>query len=439
MTVEQTKIFGTDYGILYGLKNRVNGKKVIGSKIAGEPLTYVTSLGHDNEFWDDYRAGHIDRFILARPSVSMTTSSEWMALDYGLSECPDNFYNVVNSAHKGDGRVDPDIMKNVINFIAEDDFEDFTPTISETSARTQNVIKCIEEGFYPVVMTPIDTVLSYSRKQVRVVLTNIATATKIRDYMNENPEGAREKFSPIVVVVMPDGSHCVNDGNTRLTAADWARWNEVSTIFVPWTDLTDNPSELPVVQELLGSGLNRENDTFRGKNSQNDLKMQFDRIVSEKLPNFDPTNESAKEYVKVLLTDYFLTSGIIPTKVAFNGTFKSFITMKTREANERLIKGNLITYTDGELTKKKYLDYEQHGIACVTATADKLSYGHACAYIMRHMKQTGWNKGAIIIHYTSKSQIVKVREDDLIRENEEFLKYWGLDVTIEVLPFSSES
>ena len=76
MNVEQTKIFGTDYGILYGLKNRVNGKKVIGSKIAGEPLTYVTSLGHDNEFWDDYRAGHIDRFILARPSVSMTTSSE---------------------------------------------------------------------------------------------------------------------------------------------------------------------------------------------------------------------------------------------------------------------------------------------------------------------------------------------------------------------------
>lgn len=440
--MKTAKIFGEDYGILYGLKNRVTGKMVIGSKVSGDYASYVTSLLPTNEFWEDYRNGEIDRFVLATPSVEMTKAAEWMALDFGLSKFPNNFYNIKNSAHKVDERINPEIMKNVINFITGEEFTDYVPKTSNISKRIKKLAEDIEANCYPVVSVPIELVLKYDRKQVRADMTNEKTAWNIAGYMKEKPKEAREKINPIVVVVMPDGTNCINNGNTTLTAADWAHWSEVPVVYVQWTDLCDEVEKLYDAQELLGSHLNRETGYYKTTNSQSDITAQFKRIVYNNMPDFDPnvTPSAGVSYIKNLLEDYFLHGGIIPTPSKFEGAWKSFYNDAKKTSHERMITGEFRNWTESELKQKRWVDYEQHGFPCIFASADKLKLCQAATFILRHIKQQEGTpnvipkKGAIIIHYKNKSQVVDVEQNNRVQENEDFLKWLGYDVTIEVLP-----
>lgn len=437
------KTFGEDYGILYGLKNRNNGKLVIGSKVSGDYASYITSLQPDNEFWDDYRKGKIDRFVLATPSVEMTKAAEWMALDFGLSQFPDNFYNIKNSAHKVDERVDPEIMKNVINFINGEEFIDHTPKVSNLSEHIKNLAKEIETNCYPAVDVPIDIVLKYDRKQVRSDMTNERNAREISQFMKAKPQEAQQKINAIVSVVMPNETNCINNGNTTLTAADWAHWSVIPVIYVQWTDLCDDIEKLPDAQELLGSHLNRHDGFYKETNSQNDLKAQFARIVKNNMPDFDPnvTPVAGVSYIKDLLEDYFLRGGIIATPQKFEGAWKSFFNDAKKQSHERMITGEFRNWTESELKRKRWVDYEQNGIPCIYASADKLNLCAAATFALRHMKQKEGisgvkeKKGAIIIHYKNKSQVVDVQQNDLIQENLEFLEWLGYDVSIEVLPY----
>lgn len=438
------KTFGEDYGILYGLKNRNNGKLVIGSKVSGDYASYVTSLQPDNEFWDDYRKGEVDRFVLATPSVEMTKAAEWMALDFGLSQFPNNFYNIKNSAHKVDERVNPEIMKNIINFITGEEFIDHTPKISDISERAKKLAEEIESNCYPVVKVPTDVVLTYDRKQVRSDMTNEDTARKIAQFMRAHPQEAQQKINPITAVVMPDKKICINNGNTTLTAADWAHWSVVPVVYVQWTDLCDDVKTLPDAQELLGSHLNKDDGFYKKTNSQNDLKAQFARIVENNMPDFDPnvTPVAGVSYIKNLLEDYFLRGGIIPTPQQFEGAWKSFYSDATKKSHERMITGKFRNWTESELKRKRWVDYEQHGIPCIYATADKLKLCQAATFALRHLKQKEGvsgvkeKKGAIIIHYKNKSQVVDVEQNNLVQENSDFLKWLGYDISIEVLPYT---
>jgi hypothetical protein len=311
------------------------------------------------------------------------------------------------------------------------------------SQHIKKLAEDIEANCYPVVSVPIELVLKYDRKQVRADMTNEKTAGDIAGYMKVKPKEAREKINPILVVVMPDGTNCVNNGNTTLTAADWAHWSEVPVVYVQWTDLCDEVEKLHDAQELLGAHLNRETGYYKTTNSQSDIKAQFERIVYNNMPDFDPnvTPAAGVSYIKNLLEDYFLHGGIIPTPAKFEGAWKSFYNDAKKTSHERMITGEFRNWTESELKQKRWVDYEQHGFPCIFASADKLKLCQAATFILRHIKQQEGTpnvipkKGAIIIHYKNKSQVVDVEQNNRVQENEDFLKWLGYDVTIEVLPY----
>ncbi|WP_347852316.1 ParB/Srx family N-terminal domain-containing protein [Planktomarina sp.] len=427
------KVFGRDYGIVYGWVNKETGKKVIGSKVSGEPSTYITSLGPDNIFWQEYKMGKMVKHILAKPSLKMTPVAEWFALDFAMSQFPQDFYNIKNTAHKGDELVDLEIKRNLVNFISDEPFEDLTTPSSELGDRLLQLALQVEGKAIPSVKVPISVIAGYDRKQVRTVQTNHKNAADIKQLMLQNPAQSQELFGPIVCVVMPNGQFVINDGNTRLEAALLAQWLEAPCVYIPWQDLTDDKDELEVAMELFGSTLNRESPERKSPNSANDLKKQMRSILLNKCPKFNFKNKSHVEYGKTLIDDYF--ANIVPSRQKITSNWNAVLTLMKNESAELQIEGNLRTYSDNQLKRIKFEKYELNNIACVVHKSNKMDHNEVVVYAMNRMMHLGLSKGAIVVHYDNKPAIVKAEELGLVDKVRELIEFYNLDITVEELPF----
>ena len=103
---------------VYGFRNRINGKMNIGVKSAdGEDmLTYITSL-NDEEFWEDYSKGLMEKSILfigESKHEDLAKTIEWFALKYGISTKPEKFYLKKNNAHCVDEKLLTKKIKEIV-------------------------------------------------------------------------------------------------------------------------------------------------------------------------------------------------------------------------------------------------------------------------------------------------------------------------------------
>ncbi len=429
---------------VYAFRNRVTGKMNIGVKSAdGEDiLTYITSL-NDEEFWEDYSKGLMEKSILfigESKHEDLAKTIEWFALKYGISTKPEKFYLKKNNAHCVDEKLlTKKIKQIVIDYINGGSGIEIPDAYAEDKTIIQLIDKNIQERKYQVFEMDTKTVHKYFRNQVRTDQYDPAHVNKIVTGMREQPDEARKVFGPVIVVVEEDGTYWILDGNNRIEAAmkmvkNKEGWATVPVILLNCTEFGSTEKQRQNNYDLFGLLQNKRKFEVKKENSKEDLKRNINNfIVSEGLDLSKPTHV---ERARTLIYDRFLM--VCESKSQLNGVLVSILNDFEKERLEMRYQKNLITYDDGFFSDYLWNKYEKHDIAAVSTTQSKAKYAEVLGWVFRRMQTVDAKKGAIVLYYSSKAELVNDEQEKWIDKLKETIRFNNLPITVEVLPAFEE-
>lgn len=425
---------------VYAFRNRINGKMNIGVKSAdGEDmLTYITSL-NDEEFWEDYSKGLMEKstlFIGPAVEEDLARTIEWFALKYGISTKPEKFYLKKNNAHcVNEKLLTKKIKQAVIDYINGGPGIEVVDTCAEDKELVLSIHSNIVEKKYQIHHIDTKVVHAYLRNQVRTDQYDSAHVNNIYTGMKEQPEEAVKVFGPIIVVVEQDGSHWILDGNNRVEAAmkmvkDKRGWTNVPVIFLNYTEFGSTEKQRQNNYDTFGTFENKRPFETKKPNSKEDLMRVINNfIVREGLDLSKPTHV---ERARSLIYDRFLM--VCESKSQLNGILVRIINDFEKERLELRYQKNLITYDDGFFNDYLWNKYEKHDIAAVSTSQSKAKYAEVLGWIFRRMQTVDAKKGAIVLYYASKAELVNDEQEKWIDKLKETIRFNNLPITVEVLP-----
>lgn len=426
---------GSNTSYLYAWLDAENDMDNIGCKTprGASKESYITSL-KDETWWERYGWGKMKQYILAVGSEEVIRAAEWFALDYGIKAHPTRFYNKKNNAHMGDqSLLTLEMKKTIIDYIER---RGNGLNIQSTDASNNALIMRIYDDImsrkvYVIRMMDISEVDDMVRNQVREQLINWSQVYKIRQRLMEDPAKARSTMGPIVVVVNEDGTHTVIDGNTRLEAAKGAKgWKEVPVVFINWTEFGETEKVRLDNYTQFGLYANAEEFETKAENSDADLKRRINNIIVD--GEYDLTQEVHVDRARDVV--YSKMEIIVPSKRKIAGLFKSVINDFKRNQAEMKYQGNLISYNESFFKGYCWDNYGIQGIATVHVKVPEAAHAKAIGYILRVMRRTGATKGAIILYYSTKSEIYDELQDNWIEDLKNTIAYSKLPITVEVMP-----
>lgn len=425
---------------VYAFRHRITGKMNIGVKSAdGEDmLTYITSL-NDEEFWNDYSKGLMEKSILfigEKKDEDLARTIEWFALKYGISTNPDKFYLKKNNAHcVNEKLLTKKIKQTVIDYINGGS----GIVVPDTSALDKEIVLLIHNNIrekkYQIHHIDTKTVYKYSRNQVRTNQYEPAHVRNIITGMLEKPEEAVKTFGPVIVVVEEDGSHCILDGNNRIEAAmkmvkDKKGWLTVPVVYLNYTEFGSTEKQRLNNYDTFGTLANKPPFESKKPNSKEDLKRVINNfIIREGLDLAKPTHV---ERARTLIYDRFLM--VCESKSQLNGVLVSILNDFEKERLEMRYQKNLITYDDGFFSDYLWNKYEKHDIAAVSTTQSKAKYAEVLGWIFRRMQTVDAKKGAIVLYYSTKAELVNDEQEKWIDKLKETIRFNNLPIIVEVLP-----
>jgi len=425
---------------VYAFRNRINGKMNIGVKLAdGEDmLTYITSLS-DEEFWEDYSKGLMEKSILFMGNADgedLARTIEWFALKYGISTKPEKFYLKKNNAHCVDEKLlTKKIKQTVIDYINGGSGIEVPDTCAEDKLIVVSIHNNIKEKKYQIHQIDTKVVHKYSRNQVRTDQYDSAHVNNIVTGMKEQPEEAVKVFGPIIVVIEKDGSHWILDGNNRVEAAmrmvkDKKGWTTVPVIFLNYTEFGSTEKQRQNNYDTFGTLENKRPFETKKPNSKEDLKRVINNfIVREGLDLSKPTHV---ERARTLIYDRFLM--VCESKSQLNGALVSILNEFAKDQHELRYQKNLITYDDGFFSNYLWENYEKHDIAAISTTQSKAKFAEVLGWIFRRMQTVDAKKGAIVLYYASKAELVNDEQEKWIEKLKETIRFNNLPITVDVLP-----
>lgn len=428
-------IYDTNSSFLYAYRNKQNGMMNIGSKTPrGEKKeTYITSLHEDSPFWTEYANKNMVKSHLFIGEEATVKALEWFALDYGTKVMPDKFYNSKNTAHRGDqSLLSQKMMQDVIDYIEGrsngiDIIDDGDESLS--GKIVDSLMQRIANGEFKVHQLPVTEVYSYQRSQVRYEKINHATVNEIKTLMEQEPVKARETFKPVIIVNGEERR--VVDGNTRLGAAYKAKgWKQslIPVILIDEREFGETEERREDTIRLFGVSANAKAFEVKVPNSDADILREINNFLCDK--NLDFNDELHKDHARELLYQRFYPR-VIPSRQKISGLFKKFINDWDKTQTELKYQKNLITYDEAFFTKYAWDNYGSKGVASIHATVGECSLGKPLAYIQRHMRTKKCHKGAIILHYTKKSDLENNQD---IEDIEDVIRFHKLPIVVDVLP-----
>jgi len=425
---------------VYAFRNRITGMMNIGVKSAdGEDiLTYITSLNNE-EFWEQYSKGLMEKSILffgESKHEDLAKTIEWFALKYGISTKPEKFYLTKNNAHcVNEKLLTKEIKQIVIDYINGGSGIEVPDSCAEDKNIILSIDRNIQERKYQVFEMDTKIVHEYFRNQVRTDEYDPAHVSKIVTGMHEQPDEARKVFGPVIVVIKEDGSYWILDGSNRIKAAmkmfkNKKGWATVPVILLNCTEFGSTEKQRQNNYDLFGMLQNKRKFEVKKENSKEDLKRNINNfIVSEGLDLSKPTHV---ERARTLIYDRFLM--VCESKSQLNGVLVSILNDFQKERHEMRYQKNLITYDDGFFSDYLWNKYEQHDIAAVSTTQSKAKYAEVLGWVFRRMQTVDAKKGAIILYYSSKAELVNDEQEKWIDKLKETIKFNNLPITVEVLP-----
>lgn len=399
---------------------------------------YITSC-ENPDFWERYSRGFMERYILfISDSEAKSKAAEWFSLDEG-TKLGRKFFNAKNNAHKLDQSMLLTSEKQIIiDFLrGEGTGIEFGSADAIKAEKNKEIIRTIAEhiekrtGFYRELEIPVSEVKSYDKFQVREELVNHNTVSRIHQRMLENPKLARETFLPIAVVVKRDGTKAVINGNTRLAAAiKTPGWTTTPVVFINETEFGSTVEIREKNYALLGLYMNREPFEIRVHNTKDDLKRNVNNFLyQENLDLSKPAHVDRARQLIYMNFDYACGS-----KQQLNGVLNSILSDFEKNQADLTYQDNLITYDDSYFSSYSWDKYRSKNISVVHKSVGDVANAKPLAYICRVMKKEKNKKGAIILHYTSKQELMSESKNKWIEDLKETIEYMNLPITVDILP-----
>jgi hypothetical protein len=418
---------------VYGFRNVKTGMMNIGYYAGHSKLTYITSL-KDEKFWEDYSKGLMEESILYYGffEEDLAQTIEWFALKYGIATNPDKFYLKRNNAHCVDeSLLTPEIKQIVVDYIeghgngiqASDPYADDKFLVSEISNN-------LKEKKYHIHELDVDEVYGYMRNQVRVQQFDSAHVNEICINMRENPAKAQEVFGPVIVVVKSDGTNWVLDGNSRLEAAKRTKgWGTVPVVFLNESQFGADEKTRENNYDLFGLLENKKAFEVKKPNSKEDLKRNINNfIVGEGLNLAD---QQHVQRARQIIYDRFLS--VCESKHQLNGILNSILSDFEKNQAELKYQDNIRVYSEAFLSRHLFEKYQRYDIATVCTSQTTAKHAEVLGWILRRMKNIKKDKGAIVLYYKDKKELVNEEEERWIDDLKNTIEYCKLPITVEVL------
>lgn len=425
---------------VYAHRNIENGMMNIGYKSADgkDKLTYITSL-NDDAFWEDYSKGLMEESLLFVGDESdddLAQTIEWFALKYGIATNPDKFYLKKNNAHcVNEAKLTAEHKNVIVEYIEGGR----GLTVTDTSIDDKNLVNQISDNInkklYQIIEVDIKEVYVYGRNQVRTNQYDQAHVSQIRIRLMEDPAQARKTFTPIIVVVSVDGSFSVLDGNNRLEAAKKTRgWNTVPVIYLNESEFGYSAEIRKNNYDLFGLLQNKKSFEIKKPNTKEDLKRNIINYIVAK--EFDLSKPMHIEHARKMIYDRF--SLVCESKSQLNGILVSILKDYEKNQNELKYQKELLVYDEAFFTRYLWGKYHRHDIATVHTTHSNARHGQAIGYVLRRMKNINASKGAIVIYFSSKQELVNEEQEKWIEDTKQTISHHNLPITVDVLPAFNE-
>jgi len=413
---------------VYAWRNQESGRMYVGLEPPGKSH-YISSSGND-AFWEDYAKGILRRSVLYEGDLDTAKTLEWFALRYGTKTA--DMYNYKNNAHC----VDESLLTSEMKQIVVDYLEggEALAQINSYDKENQRMLKMLEDiknDVYETVPVSKNEVSKYSANQVRVEAINPTHVRNLVNAMEENPERTSELFDPIIVIVQQSGDRTIGDGNSRRAAAMKVRgMSTVPVKFINDSDFGEDEKTRKQNYKIFGLLMNKQDEKIRLVNNDEDIKRQIHNFIYDE--GLDISKPLQEERARKLIYDRF--SIVVPSKKKLSGLIKSVQTRIKKDEAALKYQTNLIAYDDAFFERYEWETYEKNDVATIHATMSKAKHGQAFGYICRRMKNIGANKGAIILHYTSKPEIVEHEDGLWLKDLKDTIEFHNLDIVIDVLP-----
>ena len=326
-------------GITYGWRNIENGKMYIGyHKTTELDDGYIFSTEDEdaNKAWE---YGKLQRHILFKGDQSVAITLENFLLKEVNAIKNAQFYNL--SVGGGVGCVTD--FSNLtlktkmvgLDWVKGIDPKPVTAVSKVDKVEMQQLKDDIAASKYAVHQYEcVNVIYNLLRIQVRENIEEIDNMEDIAEKMKDNPAKAREHISPVIIVVFPDGSKKIVDGNNTIGAAHKAKWKEVPAIYINSSEFKDKLCNM----KWFGYAMNHA-DKIKKPNSKNDLRKAIIDFTDTH-PDLEIGTEDFKEAFKDAYGQFWTTKRIAATIATVKSNLETW---------EHIKNNNFKVYSDDEL------------------------------------------------------------------------------------------
>lgn len=421
---------------VYGWRQPITGMMNIGYKSPNgqDMYTYISSIRDNSEFWVEHSYGRVKQYILFEGDASqdnVAKTLEWFALDYGMAVAKNKFYNAKNNAHCVDeSLLTPDMKQIVIDFI-EGKGNGLPVLRNKDADLVDEIHNNIKAGNYILHNMAISDALKTDYIQVRVERIKPSHVREIKDRMLSDPATARKTFTPIVIVVNNIGTRTLIDGNHRLhAAAEIKGWTEVPVVFINEDEFGDTDEARLDNYELFGIVANKGTFEVKAENTNDDIKRSINNYLYRH--QIDLTNPIHMDRARDLI--YSRWAGACNTKQQLNGILVSLQNdIKKHQAGLKY-QDNLLVYSEAFLKQHCWTNYGKNNVATITDSVSSARFAGSLGKIIRRMRNLNAKRGAIVLHFQSKSEIVNEEAEGNVADMIDAINFMGLDITVEILP-----
>lgn len=385
-------------GYVYGWYDIVTGKRYIGFRKSADVDDGYVFSSENYELRSAWSLGNLRRSILYFGPAKTAITLERYLLKYVDARRNDMWYNASNGGGGDGGVLDMSIITDEHSKVGIDWINGIDPKPAVVDVYkladkklAKKILKLVKSGYYAPVEEPVGVIAEFGHNQVRMEMYDPEHVKEISLQMKSDPSEARKHVQPIVVVVYPDGTKLIVDGNHTSRAIMEAGWVSGPVVYINSSDFDDDDSTIDYYGNLAND------KPFKKKgNTPADCQRAIINAYAKKIKHLDDENftQLQSDMFKRSVTDTY--DGIWTRSVISSNLKKAIERIKTDQAIAEM---NFQLYSKSDLNKilqKIEAQYPSHAIITVTSGA---IYNAGVGGIANKMGQMDNWEGIIITHH----------------------------------------
>jgi hypothetical protein len=385
-------------GYVYGWYDFVTGKRYIGFRKSADVDDGYIFSSKNPELQRAWSLGHLRRTILYFGSARIAIILERYLLKSADARRNDMWYNSSNGGGGDGGILDMSIITVEHSKVGLDWIDGIEPAPKPVDvfalANTKlakKILKLVKNGYYTTIEEPITVIAEFGHNQVRAELYDPAHVDDIATQMRSDPAEARKHVQPIVVVVYPDGTKLIVDGNHTSRAAFDAGWISAPVIYINSSDFDDDDCTI----DYYGNLANHKPFKKKG-NTPADCQRAIIQSYAKKLKDLDDDKFTLLQSDKFKLSVTHQFDPVWTRSVISSNLKKAIERIKTDQAIAEM---NYQLYSKTDLTHiQKEIDLKYPNHASITVTSGAI-YNAGVGGVLNKMGQADIWDGVIITHH----------------------------------------